>query len=198
MRRSRARLTRRVTALAALAAAVLAGGCATQEVAVAKEYLDEHTAATVTVGTRPWVFARARPEFAVNARDYLTLVPMDVNRAGNHVLYFYCYAWSTVDKRGAAETGGKFELVADGRQIPLTPSPTKPHDLGIGQPPLEPPSESASALVVPTSREVLLFLSRSHDVAAIRTRDGLGERFDVWDDGRDAIAEFLQGASAAR
>jgi hypothetical protein len=198
MRRSRARLTRRATAFAACAAVFVASGCATQEAPATREYLDEQTAATVTVASRALVFARARPEFAVNARDYLTLVPVDVNRAGTHVLYLYCYAWSTIDKRGHEEAVGQFELVADGRQIPLAPSPSKPHDLGIGEPPVAAPTPSAAVLVVPTSREVLLFLSRSADLLALRTRDGIAERFDVWDDGRVAIDEFLQGASAVR
>ena len=46
------------------------------------------------------VFARERPELAVHARDYITLVPLDVNRMGKHSLYFYVYVWSTIDKRG--------------------------------------------------------------------------------------------------
>ena len=64
-----------------------------------REYLDEKTAATVTVCGAALVFARERPELAVHARDYLTLVPVDVNRAGHARQYFYGYAWSTVDKR---------------------------------------------------------------------------------------------------
>jgi len=199
MRRPRVALTRRATALAAtLSVALLAQGCATQETQGTREYLDEHTAATITVASKNLVFARGRPEYAVNARDYLTLVPVDVNRAGKHALYFYCYAWSTVDKRGTVESPGQFELVADGRQISLAPAATRPHDLGFGELPITAPARAYLTIVVPTTRETLQFLTRSQQVFALRTRDGLNERFDVWEDGREALGELLHGGSGTR
>jgi len=200
MRRPRVALTRRATALVAtLSAALLAQGCATQETQGTREYLDEHTAATITVASKNLVFARGRPEFAVNARDYLTIVPVDVNRAGKHVLYFYCYAWSTVDKqRAATESPGQFELVADGRQISLAPATSQPHDLGFGELPITAPALTYQTIVVSTTRETLQFLTRSQQVFALRTRDGLNERFDVWEDGRAALGELLHGGSGTR
>ena len=38
-----------------------------------REYLDEETAATITVVAEPLVFACPRPELAANVRDYVTL-----------------------------------------------------------------------------------------------------------------------------
>ena len=96
------------------------GACASQPPDVPRQYLDQQSAATVTVATGALVFARERPELAVHARDYLTLVPVDVNQAGTHRLYFYCHVWSTIDKRGQPgnddgpagsnwwQTGGRF------------------------------------------------------------------------------------------
>jgi hypothetical protein len=149
----------------------------------------------VTVAARGLVFARTRPEYAVNARDYLTLVPVEVNRAGAHVLYFYGYAWSTVDKPARSETPVQFEIVADGRQIPLTPSPATPHALGFGEAPVEQPARGARTLVVVTNREVLQFLVRAQDLSVLGTHDGIGERYDLWDDGRSAIEDFLHGGA---
>jgi hypothetical protein len=192
-------MTRRMPLLAAaLSLALLAQGCATQETQGTREYLDEHTAATVTVVSKNLVFARARPEFAVNARDYLTIVPVDVNRGGKHALYLYCYGWSTVDKRGAVESPGEFQLVADGRQISLAPAAKTPHDLGFGELPITAPAHAYLTIVVPTMRETLLFLESSKDIFALRTRDGLNERFDIWEDGREALGEILHGGSGTR
>jgi hypothetical protein len=187
-----------VTMLACVLGGLCAAGCATRAETVSRGYLDEHTGATVTVAARALVFARDRPEYAVNARDYLTLVPVDVNRTGTHVQYFYAYSWTTVDKPAGVEATGQFELIADGREIALTPAAKSPHALGFGATPVPPPSRTATTLIFPTTREVLRFVSQAHEVRVLRTRDGLGERFDLWQDGRGAIVDLLQGGVAAR
>jgi hypothetical protein len=186
-----------VLAASAVGTSLLAG-CTTTAGTEPQEYLDERTAATVTVGAKALVLARERPEYAVNARDYLSLWPVDVNRMGKHDLYFYGYAWSTIDKRAAGESAGKFELLADGRRIALTSSSSKPRSLGFGAPAVEAPAGEATLLIVPTTREVLKFVSSAGDVWALRTRDGLAERFELWEDGRAAIDEFLAGAGPPR
>jgi hypothetical protein len=198
MRPARQRLTPAATALVAVFCGLVVTGCATQNESASREYLDERTAATVTVAGGGLVFARARPEYAVNARDYLTLVPVDVNRAGTHVLYFYGYVWSTIDKPAGSEALAQFELIADGRRIPLAPSTAAPRALGFGDPPVKLPARDARTLIVVTSREVLQFLVRAQELSALGTRDGLGERYDLWDDGRSAIEEFLHGGAAGR
>lgn len=150
---------------------------------VQREYLDEKTAATVMVGARPLVFARERTELAVHARDYLTLVPVDVNRSGKHVQYFYGYVWSTIDKRGVEGGGDRpasFELIADGRRIPLVPMSGDPRSLGLGEAPLPPPADSAQVLVSATTREVQEFLLRADEVVAVAVRDGAAEPFALW------------------
>ncbi len=160
-------------------------GCAAAPPAddASREYLDEETAATITVGGRPLVFARERPELAVHARDYLTLVPVDVNRAGTHAQYFYGYVWSTIDKRGV-EAGGqapaRFELIADGRRIPLVPLSGEPRSLGLGEAPLPPPAASAQVLVSATTREVQRFVRDAAEIVAVAFRDGAAEPFPLW------------------
>jgi hypothetical protein len=170
--------------LASVAVALLAAGCATPDsVSGEHEYLDEITAATVTVGSPTLVFARERPELAVHARDYLTLVPVDVNRAGTHSQYFYAYVWSTLDKRGLADestVAWRFDLVADGRRIALTPVAGELRDLGLGEPPLPAPARSAQVLVAPTSREVQAFVAGARELRAVATHGGGAERFELW------------------
>ena len=148
-----------------------------------REYLDETTAATVTVRGRPLVFARERPELAVHARDYLTLLPVDVNRSGRHAQYFFGYLWSTIDKRAAGEdreAAPRFELVADGRRIALVPLPGEPRSAGLGEAPLEPPAASAVALVAATSREEQEFLRGAAEIVAVAHGDGVAEPFALW------------------
>lgn len=173
----------RLAGAAAVAAAIGAlAGCAVAPTDGAREYLDEQTAATVTVGAPTLVFARERPELAVHARDYLTLVPIDVNRAGSHAQYFYAYIWSTIDKRGTDDvaTLARFELLADGRRIPLTPVPGRPRDIGIGTPPVPAPARSAQLLLSSTTREVQEFVAAADEVMAVAVLDGVAEPFPLW------------------
>lgn len=158
-----------------------------------REYLDEESAATVTVASRALVFARSRPDLAVHARDYLTLVPLDVDRAGKHVLYFYGYVWSTIDKRDVADPGAAvrtFELVADGRRIPLAPVTSSPSDIGLVQLPVPPPADSAQVLIAATDRETLRFLAVAREVRALALQPGISERYELWTDGRASIASL--------
>ena len=140
----RIRLARRLRPIATVMTVLVLGGCASRPPGDARQYLDEVSAATVTVAPGSLVFARERPELAVHARDYITLVPLDVNRAGKHSLYFYVYVWSTIDKRGLPANeavAGQIELVADGKQIPLTASKSTPRELGLAEPPVRAPSD---------------------------------------------------------
>lgn len=166
-----------------LLAATLAGCVSLAPPVGDREYLDEQTAATVTVDAHTLVFARERPELAVHARDYLTLVPIDVNRAGAHAQYFFGYLWSTIDKRQSAPESPetvRLELLADGRRIPLTPVAATPRELGLGEHPIPPPSRHAQVFVAPTTREVQAFLADAREVRAVAVRAGAVERLERW------------------
>ncbi|MGB5102916.1 MAG: hypothetical protein WBO04_06285 [Steroidobacteraceae bacterium] len=179
---SRAPCGRLAVAVAIAVAVGVLAGCAVAPTDGAREYLDERTAATITVGAPTLVFARERPELAVHARDYLTLVPIDVNRAGSHAQYFYAYVWSTIDKRGADDAAGRarFELLADGRRIPLAPVPGKPRDLGIGTPPLPAPARSVQVLLSATTREAQAFVATADEIIAVAVLDEAAEPFPLW------------------
>lgn len=178
-----------------MAMTVLAlGGCASRPPEDARQYLDQVSAATVTVAPGALVFARERPELAVHARDYITLVPLDVNRSGKHSLYFYVYVWSTIDKRGLPANDaatGQIELVADGKQIPLTASSATPRELGLAESPVRPPSESARLLIAPTDRETLEFLSRATAIHAVEQHGGVGEQYELWSGTGGSILALL-------
>jgi hypothetical protein len=173
---------------------LVAGGCASQPPDASRQYLDERSAATVTVAPGSLVFARDRPELAVHARDYLTLVPVDVNRAGKHVMYFYGYIWSTIDKRrlpASDDRTGQFELVADGRRIPLVPVKAHPRELGLAERPVPAPSDSARLLISVTDRETLEFLAAAGEIRAVAQHDGISERYELWKDNRELLLAGL-------
>ena len=177
------RLPRSPRHLAVAMLLLVVGACASPPSDGPRQYLDEKSAATVTVAQGSLVFARERPELAVHARDYLTLVPIDVNRMGTHVLYFYGFVWSTIDKRGSTPSGegiAQFEIVADGRRIPLVPVRATPRELGLAEPPVRAPSGSAQLLIARTDRQTLAFLAAAGVIRAAELHDGVSEPYELW------------------
>jgi hypothetical protein len=175
---------RRTVAIAlatgALIAALLLAGCASEQPAGPREYLDERTAATITVAGESMVFACDRPDLGVHARDYVTLTAVDVNTSGRHATHLVGYAWSTLDKRAVHEGDGHYEIIADDRTLPLQPMPDGFRSIGVNEPPIPVPSRGAMPLTAPITRDQLQFLRDTPGAYVVRTRDGVLERFDLW------------------
>ncbi|MBP7611410.1 MAG: hypothetical protein KA760_18085 [Steroidobacteraceae bacterium] len=167
-------------ATGALLAAVLTAGCASEQPAGPREYLDERTAATITVAGESMVFACERPELGVNARDYVTLTAVDVNTSGKHATHLVGYAWSTLDKRAVVESDSRYELVADDRTLSLQPMPDGFRSIGVNEPPIPVPARSALPLTAPITRDQLQFLRDTPGAHIVRTRDGVQEPFNLW------------------
>ncbi len=184
--RSRARGTKIVRSISialatgTLLAAVHLAGCASEQPAGPREYLDERTAATITVAGESMVFAYDRPELGVNARDYVTLTAVDVNTAGRHATHLVGYAWSTLDKRAVKESDSHYAIVADDRTLSLQAMPEGFRSIGVNEPPIPVPSRDALPLTAPVTRDQLQFLRDTPGVRVVRTRDGVMERFDLW------------------
>ena len=163
-----------------LLAAILMAGCASEQPAGPREYLDERTAATITVDGEPMVFACDRPELGVNARDYVTLTAVDVNTSGRHATHLVGYAWSTLDKRAVEEGDSHYEIIADDRTLTLQPMPDGFRSIGVNEPPIPVPSRGALPLAAPITGDQLQFLSDTPGAYVVRTRAGVLERFDLW------------------
>jgi hypothetical protein len=153
-----------------------------------RQYLDQRSGATVTVAAQPLVFARERPELAVNARDYVSLSAIDVNRGGRHARYWWVYLWSTIDRGGQAPAPAITEwlLVADGRPLPLAAVKDEPAALGIVAPPVARPSRRARALLFSADADLLRFIAASRTLG-LQAADG-SEVFELWRDARPALA----------
>jgi hypothetical protein len=113
-----ARLITRGARVLALAAIMIARAAAADDDAV-REYVDEITAVSITVPVESLLFARERTDLAANARDYITLTPLEINRTGQRACYWFGYVWSTIDRPIAVLEGDELVLLADGRPIAL-------------------------------------------------------------------------------
>ena len=160
-----------------------------------REYLDETTAATIVVASEPLVFARERTELAVNARDYVSLVPVEINRAGARTCYWFAYVWSTIDRRGINDplvnTGDEFVLMADGRPIRLARDTRTLRELGIARAPMRWPARNAVPLLFPAETEIVAYVGGATEVSVHRVRGGTEAAFELWADARRALREFV-------
>jgi hypothetical protein len=112
---------------------LLATGCATQ--VTPNQYLDEDTAATITVVASPWLFVADNPASAFVQRGYLNLHAFDVNRAGTHQHYFAVMQSSfdvaLPDEKSWTPT---LEFQAGDRKLVFQSTAQDPRQLGITRP----------------------------------------------------------------
>ncbi len=159
-----------------------------------REYLDQETAATVTVVAHPLVFANPRTELAANARDYVTLAAAAVNRSGKVSVVAVVYFWSTVDPRMRSDplaAPDRLVLEADDRRVELRRRALTPHDAGIGLPVDPPPGPSVAPEVYGIDLQTLQFLSAARQLTLRLESHGAWLRYGVWDDQRAALAELV-------
>jgi hypothetical protein len=161
--------------------------------AAARLYLDPRTAATITMAGQPFVFAREHTALAVNARDYISLTAIDVNRAGRHALYWWGYTWSTIDRRGdpgEAAAASDWVLVADGRQIALRATTQPPIELGISRPPSPLPVRDARQLLFVADAEDLEYLGSAAQLS-LQSTDG-SSVFPLWKGAGNELKALLE------
>jgi hypothetical protein len=159
-----------------------------------KEYLDEQTGATISSVERALVFARERIDRAANARDYVNLLGVVVNRGGRREYVMVGYLWSTLDTRFEAATPkvDSLVLVADDRQILLSTNGKTPAELGIGKSIGAPPRNVVKPVVFPTDLATLGFIAAARNLQVrVTLPDGV-VNYELWDDQRKSLDRFVR------
>jgi hypothetical protein len=158
------------------------------------EYLDPDTAALVTTVRTPIVFARTHNDVAANARQYATVAAVSINRSGRFEYVLLVYLWSTLDPRLGIDRhpGQNVILLADDRAIHLTRDSRSMHEVGISTPLHAPEHIRGQPRIYRTDRETLQFLSGARRVRLLLEGDEDPRPFDVWTDGRRALAQFAK------
>jgi hypothetical protein len=176
--------------------AVALGGCAAAPEAVTpSEYLDESTAATVSVVAKPLVFAHERPELAAHARDYVTLAAASVNRGGAIQYYIFAYFWSTLDNRngnGVPPAGDNLTIAADDRRINPQLAGHSSREAGVGSAVRAPPGHHWTLNVYRTDVATLGFIAEARHLAVITGSAEGPVTYDSWDDQRRALRGLVR------
>jgi hypothetical protein len=164
-----------------------------------REYLDEITAASITVAVDSLVFARERSDLAANARDYVTLAPIEINVTGKRSYFWSGYIWSTIDRRDRQPLlapGDELVLLADGRPIRLRSDTRSLRDHGVGQPPTRVPARTAVAVLFVADRESIAYAARATELHIELIHAGTSEPFALWKDTRAALRAWVERVGA--
>ncbi len=159
------------------------------------EYLDEQTAAYLTVVSEPLVFSYERRELAANARDYVTLAAAAVNRAGKVHYVLIGYVWSTIDPRvrqSPPPDPESFHLEADDRRIDLKLIGHSPEAAGVGLRIHAPPGTSVDPNVYAADLATLRFLSAAHRLALVSETEQTAFPYALWSDRRPELRALVQ------
>lgn len=192
------RKARHTAAFIVGALGVLCGSCGGIPTAdQPQSYLDQQTAATVTMVGRPLVFARERPNFAVHMRDYITLAAASIDRAGKIQLVLIAYFWTTFDPHAQDDVQHPDELtlIADDRRITLTKLNRTAHEAGIEERVNAPAVGSGPPVLYNADLATLRFIAASRSLSAhTRTADTEMD-YSVWEDRRPALAQWVHEVS---
>jgi len=165
-----------------------------------QSYLDQSTAATVTIVGGPLVFARERPNFAVHMRDYITLAAAAVNRGGKIDHIIIAYFWTTFDPHGqerdpAAGVNRAPEdlvVIADDRQIHLVRQERSAHEAGIEEHVHAPPVGDAEPTIYRADLATLRFIAAARHLAMQARTGNVELEYAIWDDRRAALAQWIE------
>jgi hypothetical protein len=159
------------------------------------EFLDERTGNTLLVVPKPLVFARERTDVAAHARDYATVVAVEIDQSGKYSEYLLLYRWSTVDRRMSPPPdpqAGELKILVDGRVIDLMPMEQLPVGLARPRELHLPPHGDVVTRAYLVDEATLRFIAESRELAVRMPQESLDTPFALWEDGRKALEQFLQ------
>jgi hypothetical protein len=169
--------------------------CASRPPAASQEIFDESDASTLLVVAKPTVFARERSDLAAHARDYATVVAVEIDISGEYSDYLLVYRWSTVDRRMLPPpdpAGGAMRIVADGRVFDFKPVDKLPVNFAQRRELHMPKHDDVVPRGYKVNAETLHFIATSEDLTLRMPQDPLDVPFKMFEDGRRALLEFLK------
>ena len=183
------------TRMALFVALTVLVSCAARPRPDSGEFFDERSGNTLSVVAKPLVFARERSDVAAHARDYATLVAIELDRSGEFSQYLLLYRWSTVDPRMSpppAPEAGALRLLADGRPIDLAPLERLPIGLEQRRNLHVPNQGYVVSRAYRVDSALLQFLAACHTITLRMPQESLDTPFTIWRDGRAALGRFLR------
>lgn len=161
------------------------------------EQLDPLTGVTTLRATEPLVLFQDSSARAANARDYLYLGPIEVNRMGSLGYFLWLCAWSTYDTNYAEPQAELFDSVviyADGEPLLLDAAGVTPDAIGVSEAVYTKPVASAFEAYYPVTVDQIRLIANARDLQ-LRTGGSRSMEYLPWDSedsGRHALQRFVE------
>lgn len=154
------------------------------------EYLDETTGTTVWHVPEPAVFAREQPMLAANARDYVSLAPMELSSAGRREDLLWLWAWSTIDRRTARydADASTVIVVVDGEPMELQRSRRRT----LGRWPYAAPVNGGFMALFALSPSQAMRLSMAERISVVLPEGSAAGQYLVWHDASPGFRAFAR------
>jgi hypothetical protein len=162
--------------------------CAMTPAVAPREYLDERTAATITMVAQPWIFNRdhARPQL-----DFVHLYAIDVNRMGDHRKYLAVVKyWPAPEHEELIDVSPVLEVDVGDQPVRFKAVEEDARELGIGQPLDAAAPRSAKIWLYPVESNALKRIAGADSLSVALLTDGTRASYSVWRDGRAELSEF--------
>ena len=168
--------------------ALAIGACTTSKSVTPREYLDEQTAATITVVADPWIFTRKN---AAPQLDFFNLYAIDVNRMGDHKKYFAVVHYWPNAELAPNGTGAPALVLTNGTQeLRLEASAATPREAGIAQPLDKSAPATSKTWLYPVDKQALQSIAQTRQLSATLITDKVNAAYAVWRDGSTELSEF--------
>ena len=177
---------------------LLLGACSSSTPLV-EETLYSETGVTVLRFMPPVIFFREISYRAANARDFVYLGPIEVNRMGRFEYFLWLGVWSTLDDFYAEPSRDGFEsitLLADGEPMTLEATGWTLEAIGVGDPVYVAPVGSAADVYYRVTMDQIRLLAESRDIE-IMTSSARVRRYFPWDgysSSRAGMRAFIERA----
>jgi len=184
-------------------AVLILAGCAERDLWPA-ERLDPKTAVNVTIMARPWVYARAVPMLAANARDYLHVGVVETNRAGTRAYWLGVVSWSTIDRsvfavQRANGAPPKVRLGWPESSLEFSPAAGGRTAAGLSSPAfVEPGTKFQEAWYALSTDQVVLLGGGAPVAVSLIGEDGELSTYEAWDANTAVMLEFLKATGLDR
>jgi hypothetical protein len=173
----------------------LVAGCAANG-SVPLEYLDEHTAASITVVSKPMAFAHPRASVSANVTEFASVTAVAVDRDGKRDYLLVTHVWATAGPdRGSADAGATYELVADGHRIGLGDRHQALEDFAVSVPVQTAAGIAMMSALTHTDLATLQSIATAHSLAV---ESSGGAPYALFNDGRASLAQFVRHENGER
>jgi hypothetical protein len=181
---------------------LLLGACAVN-VTPPRTWLDERTAATVTAQEPGAVFAYEEQMRATNARDYVQVGTVEVNRAGARRYYLVLLFWSTIDRAAGERDALDAELArstlwADDRPIQLQRLPNGRMAAGVATAPYPAPAPATIESWYPVTLSEIRALAGATTLRLVAQGGPVPRQYRPWQGNQQGFAGFLRHVADSR